>query len=390
VPPDVLIVGAGPAGCTAAIVLARAGIRVRVIDRERFPRDKLCGDTVNPGTMALLERLHPAATAAIRARSLLVSGMMVTGPHGTSVTAEYPPRTPGVALSRRELDAQLLEAAVAAGADVVTGVRARRAVVADDRVCGVEVASGSSTAVLPAKVVIAADGRRSTLSFGLGLARFATRPRRWAFGAYFAGIDGLSSRGEMHVRRDGYIGVAPLPEGIANVCVVRDGRPRRETLRDRQSGPNGTPQSVIGDAVGADPLLRDRFRRAQQISGVTTLGPLAVDASAAGCPGLLLAGDAAGFVDPMTGDGLRFAVRGGQLAAAAALRELTTGRPAFEQLGAARAAEFGRKWRFNRALRALAGSPRGVLLAASVAHYWSAPIRALVGIAGDLDLARGA
>ena len=75
-------------------------------------------------------------------------------------------------------------------------------------------------------------------------------------------------------------------------------------------------------------------------------------------PGLLLAGDAAGFVDPMTGDGLRFALRGGELAAHAALDELASGRPAFARLAALRRREFSTKWRINRALRVMVGSPR--------------------------------
>jgi menaquinone-9 beta-reductase len=128
---------------------------------------------------------------------------------------------------------------------------------------------------------------------------------------------------------------------------------------------------------------------ARQVSPVTTLGPLAIDARAAGCPGLLLAGDAAGFVDPMTGDGLRFALRGGALAAEAALRELDTGQPAWRDLGAARAREFSGKWRVNRMLRTLVGSPRGVDVAARVAQLWSAPVRYLIGVAGDVRLAEG-
>src|SRR6266850_1390302 len=101
---DVLIVGGGPAGSVAATALARAGARVRLLDRAAFPRDKLCGDTVNPGTLAVLRRL--GLSAAIEER----------------------------------------------------GLRAR--------------------------VTIAADGRHSTLAFGLGLARHPDTPRRWAIGAY--------------------------------------------------------------------------------------------------------------------------------------------------------------------------------------------------------------
>jgi flavin-dependent dehydrogenase len=120
------------------------------------------------------------------------------------------------------------------------------------------------------------------------------------------------------------------------------------------------------------------------------LGPLAVVAQGAGRPGLLLAGDAAGFIDPMTGDGMRFALRGGELAAAAALRELETGRPAHASLAASRAREFAGKWRVNRLLRALVGSPRALDAAALLARRWTAPVKYLIGVAGDVALVKGA
>src|SRR5919197_371054 len=110
---DVLVVGAGPAGSIAAMVLARAGARVRLIDRAAFPRDKLCGDTVNPGTLALLARLGVAA--AVEQRGLPVAGMRITGPHGVAVEARYPPPLCGRAIVRRELDWLLLQQATAAG-----------------------------------------------------------------------------------------------------------------------------------------------------------------------------------------------------------------------------------------------------------------------------------
>ena len=86
------------------------------------------------------------------------------------------------------------------------------------------------------------------------------------------------------MRTDGYIGVAGLGGGVTNVCVVH------EIAADRVP-----PDQVIARAVSSDPELRDRFARARQISPVSSLGPLAVEAGAAGCTGLLLAGDAAGF-----------------------------------------------------------------------------------------------
>jgi flavin-dependent dehydrogenase len=381
---DVLVVGAGPAGATAACVLARAGARVVVCDRATFPRGKLCGDTLNPGTLAVLDRL--GIGTVVRQRALPVTGMTVTGPGGVSVTADYPGGLRGAAIVRAELDLLLVEAAARAGALIETGAPVREPFFdpGESRLAGVRVSSANRRdRTVRARLVIAADGRSSSLASKLGLARFAVAPKRWAFGAYFTDVTGLTSRGEMHIRKDGYVGVAPLPGNMVNVCVVREiGEIRKSSLQRR---PGGGP---IRAALAGDCSLSDRFASGRQISDVTTLGPLAVESAAPGCPGLLLAGDAAGFIDPITGDGLRFAVRGGELAAAAALNELQSGRPAFRTLAVARATEFGNKWRLNLAIRAIVSSPSAVALAAKTSSRWTAPMQYLIGVAGDVGVAR--
>ena len=131
--------------------------------------------------------------------------------------------------------------------------------------------------------------------------------------------------------------------------------------------------------------MRERFAGARMTVAPVVLGPLAVDAVAPGTAGLLLAGDAAGFIDPMTGDGLRFAVRGGELAAEAALAALA-GRLAHPHLRLARQRrrEFAAKWRFNRTLRRLVGRGATVELAGLVAVAAPWVLRRTIAFAGDV------
>ena len=375
---DVLVIGGGPAGSAAVVTLARAGARVRVIDRAVFPRHKLCGDTLNPGALSVLDRLGIGND--VRACALPITGMTVTGP-GAEVSADYPDGMRGMSVTRRCLDQLLLNAAADAGACVETGLGISEPVLDRGRVVGVRLAVRGGE-VVRAPIVIAADGRGSRLAGRVNLSSYASTPRRWAFGAYFANVTRMSARGEMHIRRGAYIGVAPLPGGLTNVSVVLD--------RSAEAGhyTKTDQQTIVRRALNADAVLRDRFAAATQISPVTVLGPLAVNARAAGCPGLLLAGDAAGFVDPMTGDGLRFALRGGELAAHAALDELASGRPAYARLTTLRRREFSGKWRINRALRVMVGSPGAVGLASLISHWWSGPVEYLIQLAGDVGLAR--
>jgi flavin-dependent dehydrogenase len=278
------------------------------------------------------------------------------------------------------LDLLLLERAAAAGVEIVEGVRAIAPVCDALRVTGVRVRRGEQRAscreeVWPAGLVIIADGRGSRLASALGLSRFARRPRRWAFGAYFADVRGTRRRGEMHLRAGSYIGIAPLPGGLTNVCVVLQTDGQSRTAVDQGM--------IVERTVGCDPLLGDRFASARRVTPVTVLGPLAIDSRTSGVPGALLAGDAAGFIDPMTGDGLRFAIEGAMLAAQAGVLELSSGQPAWRGLQQARRRAFAGKWRFNRILRLLAGSPQGVRFAARIAETWTWPVQQVIRFAGD-------
>jgi menaquinone-9 beta-reductase len=381
---DVLIAGAGPAGALAALRLARGGARVLLVDRARFPRDKLCGDTLNPGAMRILARYGLAV--AIEAKSLPLEGMLVTSDRGVSVRGLYGQGRMARALTRRVLDAELVRAAVAAGAQFQDGVRVQGPLIEagpqGPRVYGATLTGRDGRPLrVPASMTIGADGRRSVFAVGLGLARQPVEPRRWAVGAYFEQVEGLSSVGEMHVRRGHYIGVAPLGGGLANACLVL---PRGPGFDD--------PAALLGRHLACDPLLAARFAGATRVTPPTVLGPLAVDASAAGMPGLLLAGDAAGFIDPMTGDGLRLALRGAELAAQM-VESCLSASPgaavddAHARLATSRSRELGRKLAVNRLLRRVTASASAVGAAGIGAYLAPLVLRHVIRYAGDVHTA---
>ena len=388
---DVLIAGAGPAGAIAARQLARAGARVLLVDRETFPRDKLCGDTLNPGAIRLLASLGLSGGALDT--GLPLAGMRVTGPNA-SVEARYGGGRMGLSITRRVLDAWLLEQAIAAGARFEPGLTVQGALTEETAgeviVRGLILRDAAGTVTrMPSAVTVGADGRRSAVARSVGLGAHPARPRRWAFGTYFVGADGCGqvragaagceqvrpgAVGEMHVRPGWYCGVAPLADGRVNVCVVTE---RRDGADD--------PLGLVRHYLNSDPELRERFRNAECVAPVSVLGPLAVDVRTAGVTGLLLAGDAAGFVDPITGDGLNLAMQGAVLAAEEVCRVLESGDwdGAVARLITRRKAVLGAKLRFNRAIRAVTSSPAAVRLAGVMALVAPRLVRGLIVRAGD-------
>ena len=374
---DVLIAGAGPAGSIAATVLARAGARVLVLDRARFPRPKLCGDTLNPGALAVLQRLGRGCAAAA---SIPLAGMIVTGDDGTRVVGKYE-GVSGRAISRSEFDAALMMAAAGAGARIEQGVLVQGPVIdtSGDQpiVTGLKITGRQGKCLtIRARMVIAADGRYSRVARALGLSRAASWPRRWAMGAYFENVGGLTQFGEMHVRRTHYMGVAALAKGLTNACVVTPNLGGRH------------PADILMTTLTGDAQLRERFAGARMVTAPICLGPLAIDASAAGARGLLLAGDAAGFVDPITGDGLRFAIRGAELAAREALDALENGSDrAHVRLRASRHREFAAKWRFNRTMRWIVTYPAAVRAAEYGVSMIPRLLQEAIRYAGDVHAA---
>jgi geranylgeranyl reductase family protein len=306
---DVLVVGAGPAGSTAARVLATAGRDVTVIDRAAFPRDKCCGDGLTTLALRELESIgfDPSSVASWRR----VDGAWLRSPSGREVELPLIGRGQFAAVAPRiELDNALLEHSRVAGAQVVDGHGfggiAERG---DDRV----VVDVDGVGPIRARYVIAADGMWSPVRKALGLATEGYLGEWHGFRQYATNVTG-SARDRLYVWFDpdlipGYAWSFPLPDGRVNIGfgVLRDGVRKVQDMKTTWS--DLLQRTHIKEALGADVRMEGRHT-AWPI-------PARVDRATLAHERFLFVGDAAMATDSLTGEGIGQALLTGRLAAEA-------------------------------------------------------------------------
>jgi geranylgeranyl reductase family protein len=363
---DVVVVGAGPAGSATAMLLARRGHDVTLLDKARFPRPKPCAEYLSPAGAALLRDLGVDTGGGRWLR-----GMQLVAPNAARHLVEYGDGFRALSIERRLLDARLLALARDHGVRVCEGQRVDGVVQEDGEVRGVVARSEE----MRAACVVAADGVNSTVARALHLRRKVVWPPRLGLVAHVRGVSWPEDVGQMWVGRHAYVGVAPVGERVLTLGLVQDA-PR---------GRLGASHTALQAGLAPFAELGRRLAGADLVEPVQGVGPLAHAVRATAGRGWLLVGDAAGFFDPLTGEGLFRALKGAHLAADAVDRALGGDRLALPGYQRARRRAFAAKERLTALIQLFVRVPG--LMNYVVARLQQRPTlaRRLARVLGDLE-----
>lgn len=317
---DVCIVGAGPAGSVAAITLAKAGIASHVFDKATFPRDKVCGDAISGTVVDVLNDLDPAIVSKLmlEPNQLGSYGVSFVAPNLKSLRVPFRTTSkengeapPGFVCPRLDFDDLLVremknypEITFHEGTEVGEPERQDQRWILKDK---------SGSAVCTCKLLLIANGAQSR--FARHHAGVHVSPKHQAAGlrAYYKGVAGMDAENfvELHFLKEfipGYFWIFPLPGGMANVGVgMRSDAVRKKRVNLKES---------MLHIIQSTPRLKERFRSAELVGKFQGFGlPMGSKKRALSGDGYMLLGDAAGLIDPFTGEGIGNAVISGQVAA---------------------------------------------------------------------------
>lgn len=336
---DVVIVGGGPAGAACALGLGGSGLKVAVLEKSRFPRDKVCGDAI-PNTVPKVLRSISDDLADAFGRfgaKNRITGFRLIAPNLSSCTFSY--SRPGYTSARMDFDHFLFEEACRrTDADFVEAAVVKEI----ERVDGgvrLETADGS---VYAAEMVVGCDGAHSVVARAFTDNGVDKDHYCGAVRAYYRGVaETPNDLFEIFLPRGflpGYFWVFPLPDGLVNVGFGM--------LSSAISERHISLRQSIDDIIEAVPELADRFRRAERIGKVVGFGlPMGSRKVAVSGERFLLAGDAASLIDPMTGEGIGNAVLSGKLAADQVRRSFAAGDFSAAAVAAYDDALYGRLWK---------------------------------------------
>jgi geranylgeranyl reductase family protein len=328
----VAIVGAGPAGSSAATFLAQQGARVTLLERNHFPRDKTCGDGCTPRALWMLERLGLGALPGAEAAP--VDSVYTISPGGVVLEIDIPPRLFGgkaCAIPREVLDERLVRRAVQAGAELREGVRVE-GIERDAQGILLRCREGEP---LRADVVLGCDGSPSVVRRALGAPDFPEHEGAFAVRAYYENVQLSHPRSMAFFWEEellpAYGWIFPLPGGRANVGLG---------MRADQLAASGAKLPELMEKFCASPNVARELAGARRVGKVKGHHlPFGSFARHTTFDRALLLGDAAGFVNPLTGEGIEFALESGAFAAEAVAEAVAAGDFSARGLGG-----YGRRW----------------------------------------------
>ena len=313
---EVVVVGGGPAGSTAGNLLSRAGRKVVVLERERFPRFHI-GESLLPVNVPLLERLGVREEIE-RLGSPHKHGVLLVNGDGSVESRVYfrdglvPVSSPTFQVLRSAFDELLLRAAARSGADVREGERVVDAKRSDDGWTVRVQRSGGEPYELRAPFLVDASGRDTLLARKWRSKRMAGEHRRVTLFAHLRGVEldpGIDAGSTILVLlRDGWFWLIPLPDGVTSVGVVMDGAAFRARGLD--------VETAYERARLACPFVRGRTERAARVTPVHTTSDFSYRTAPPREDRCVLAGDAFAFIDPIFSSGVWLAMQGGAKAAA--------------------------------------------------------------------------
>lgn len=339
---DVAIVGAGPAGSALAAFLGARRISTLLVDPATFPREAGGGETLSPEALGTLDRLGVLGKVESAPHRKLF-GLLLHSHDGTvsrgtyRPVGEYAPYRPYGLAARRDLFEEILfrHAASYPSVRVEEGFRVDGLLEEDGRIVGIRGPRGDVRSWL----VVGADGPRSVVGRALGGSGDLEAPGKLAFAGSWKGM-AHEDYAELHMGVPGTVALSPVDQDLVDVKVVVD----RSALGEAP----GDGEGFYRRSLEANPRLRERLGKATLEGPVRRAGSVARRSRGILAPGAMLLGDAEGFVDPFTGEGLYIALRSAELAARFILEGSAS---SLRRFARARRAEFGTKLRLWRQLQ---------------------------------------
>lgn len=314
---DVIVVGAGPGGSTAAAYLGRSGFNVLLLDKAKFPRDKICGDAVSGKSMTVIKEFGLDGEIEKDKRHGNIFGVAFSGTNGEVVeipfaAAKEKSRPPGYTLPRIATDNILFQNAKKY-AKVKEGFAVSDVMLENGYAVGVRGRNSQSghDEEYRAKIIVGADGVGSIVANKMGQGALPPEHACIAIRAYYEGIEGMGGNIEIHFVKEampGYFWIFPIGEGKANVglgILMKDVQERKMNL-----------PLLLDKIVKENATFAPRFANSKRVSPVQSWTlPFGSKIRKSHGNGWVLVGDAASLVDPFSGEGVGNATRSGKIAA---------------------------------------------------------------------------